>query len=140
MTVYALKFFLLCYFSKTYSVSFLSVRTRQSSGSYPLKYLHFLTSSHVFFSRSVSSVSFTYPMKTTASNRLLNCFIDVLPVNKKSSHYLWKNGSILSPRAQCFLTPPPPPPETAALLSKSRKTLHRPVRFSGFKSVRILYF
>ena len=27
---------------------------------------------------------------------------------------------------------------TAALLSKSRKTLHRPVRFSGFKSVRIL--
>ena len=29
---------------------------------------------------------------------------------------------------------------TAALLSKSRKTLHRPVRFSGFKSVRILCF
>ena len=28
-------------------------------------------------------------------------------------------------------------PVTAALLSKSRKTLHRPVRFSGFKSVRI---
>ena len=27
---------------------------------------------------------------------------------------------------------------TAALLSKSRKTLHRPVRFSGFKSVRKL--
>ena len=29
---------------------------------------------------------------------------------------------------------------TAALLSKSRKTLQRPVRFSGFKSVRILCF
>ena len=29
---------------------------------------------------------------------------------------------------------------TAALLSKSTKTLHRPVRFSGFKSVRILCF
>ena len=29
---------------------------------------------------------------------------------------------------------------TAALLLKSRKTLHRPVRFSGFKSVRILCF
>ena len=29
---------------------------------------------------------------------------------------------------------------TAALVPKSSKTLHRPVRFSGFKSVRILCF
>ena len=56
------------------------------------------------------------------------CFVPAKKMNKSVSNSTYE--SILG-ASKCV---------TAALLSKSRKTLHRPVRFSGFRSVLILCF